>query len=360
MRFIISWALVALVLLLCVPPPYNVQVLVAVIAVHLLLWVVLVGGLASMKEVVEAHTQPGLPRTITSAAAVPRRATPRRLAMASAPSLTTVTPTSQNLLVVGAATGLGAACVDLASTTPSGTVWRGDIALPHPEHLDLASPASIASFCDGLHHRGVRRLDQLLLVAGVCDATAVPVPGSSWPRVVWVNFLGYVVLLHTLAARHIVVGRVVLVGSGSYARGGMRADFFPAQWSVLGAVSAYSQSKFLVTAWAAWLQQRGKEVVVINPGPMRSTIGDAHVPVWLWPTYGLLKEVLFPVPRVAAAAVLHYATAPNAEVYVHIRQPAPLGAASVTSASCHAWLLRHTQNALKEVGCSFESECDVR
>ena len=115
-------------------------------------------------------------------------------------------------------------------------------------------------------------------------------------------------------------------------------------------MSAYSQSKFLATAWASWLRNaKRRDVVIINPGPMRSTIGDAHVPLVLWPTFGLLKEVLFPLPSVAAQAVLHYVHSDTPAAYIHIRVPSRLNA-EVLSESCHSWLIRHMHNALAETG----------
>ena len=280
------------------------------------------------------------------------------------------------MLVIGAARGLGAACAERASQV-GWDVLRADAVLPGADHLDLTRPQSIVNFCARL---ALRRIDALLLVAGVCDAAAVSVPGSSLPRVAWVNCLGHVVVLNELEKRGIAVGRVVLVGSGSYARGTMLPHFFPPSWSVLGAMAAYSQSKFAVTAWASWLQQgarpppapaatpsrsprgrrppsrppRRRDVVIINPGPMRSTIGDAHVPFLLWPTYGLMKEVLFPLPSVAAEAVLHFAADAAPPAYVHIRQPGVL-TADVTSPACHAWLLPHVRRALRETGYAWDS-----
>ncbi len=94
---------------------------------------------------------------------------------------------------------------------------RGTQALADDEHVDLTQPATIIALCERLATRSVRRLDVLLLVAGVCDARAVPGPASSsLPRVAWVNFLGHVLLLAELERRRIVVGRVVLIGSGTY------------------------------------------------------------------------------------------------------------------------------------------------
>ena len=150
------------------------------------------------------------------------------------------------------------------------------------------------------------------------------------------------------------------IGSGCYARGGRSSGFCPLTWTALGAMSAYSQSKFLATTWAAWLRHaKRRDVVIMNPGPMRSTIGDAHVPLLLWPTFGLLKELLFPLPCVAAQAVLHYVQSDTTGEYIHIRVPSQLNA-EVLSESCHAWLVRHTHTALAEARYEWRPDTAIR
>jgi NAD(P)-dependent dehydrogenase (short-subunit alcohol dehydrogenase family) len=309
MRYTLSWV-VALVAVY-----YYTRSLALILAILLSLaslWVLLVGGFAAMHEVLSAHTQPSLPPS---------------------PPL----PAGSRMLVVGAARGLGLECASLAR----GAGWEvegADASFTGEGHLDLTQPATIAAFCERLAARGVRHLDALLLVAGVCDAGPVGVAGSPLPRMLWVNFLGHVVVLRELAARNIGVRRIVLVSSGSYTRGGCGAStpsppppFFPSHWTPLGAMGAYAQSKFLVTTWAHSLRrddQTTPHVVIINPGPMGTAIGDAHVPLPLWPTYGLMKEVLFPPPSSAATSVLFWTQASGVPPeYVDIRAISKLNAA---------------------------------
>ena len=303
MRYTIAWVLALAVLFYYTR---SLALLLAVLLSQVCLWVLLVGGFSAMGEVISAHTQPSLPPS---------------------PPLSA----GSRMLVVGAARGLGLECASLAR----GAGWEveaADASFSGDGHLDLTQPPTIAAFCDRLVARGVRRLDALLLVAGVCDAGPVGVVGSPLPRMLWVNFLGHVVVQRELAARRIEVRRIVLVSSGSYVRGGRgESAFFPSNWSALGAMAAYAQSKFLVTAWAHALRgdnRKAPEVVIINPGPMGTAIGDAHVPLPLWPTFGLMKEVLFPPPSSAATSVLWWTQAPGAPVeYVDIRAVSKLNAA---------------------------------
>ena len=327
MIFIASWAAAAALLFAAAPFPLSLAVFFAAATANALIWLLLVGGVDALREVIAAHTQPPLP---ARAATAPGR----------------------RMLVIGAGRGLGLECAALAARH-GWYVEAADVSLAGPAHVDLTQPRSVADLCHRLVSRGVRRLDAVLLVAGVCDAAPVGVAGASTrPRMLWANFLGHAVVLQELEARGVAVGRVVLVSSGSYARGGRARGFFPARWSALGALGAYAQSKFLVTAWASGLRKR-REVAIINPGPMRSAIGDAHVPLLLWPSYGLLKEVLFPHPSVAARAVLHAAEAagPPAD-YVDIRVAARLND-EAASAESHAWVVEHARAAFDEVGYAW-------
>lgn len=323
--FILSWAAAASLLLVAAPFPLSAFILVAATLANAALWLLLVGGFDALREVISAHTQPPLP---------PPHA---------------LTEGTRRMLVIGAARGLGFECAALARRS-GWTVHSADASLTGASFVDLTQPRTIEALCEQLATSGVRRLDALLLVAGVCDAAPVRVAGSSFPRMMWVNFLGHAVVVQELEARGIAVDRTVLVSSGAYARGGGSGQFFPALWGPLGAMAAYARSKFLATAWASWLRTRNREVAIVNPGPMRSTIGDAHVPLLLWPSYGLMKEVLFPLPDVAARSVLHAALSPGQPAeYVNIRVPTRLLPESA-SAATHAWLLDCTRGALKEAG----------
>ena len=107
----------------------------------------------------------------------------------------------------------------------------------------------------------------------------------------------------------------------------------------------YSQSKFLLTTYMARLQSYGTNVVMLNPGPMRSTIGDRHVPLLLWPVYGLMKEILFPLPAVAAKSVMYCIDAKKQMEYMHIRMESKL-LPMVHDSTVQKWMMEHTRKAL--------------
>ena len=183
--FTATWTVVVFVIWATSPAPYTI--LGAIGLGHALLWVLLVGGFDSMREILEAHTQPSLP-----------------------PSALTSNGATRTMLVIGSARGLGSSCADLGARR-GWIVLRADAAHSGEEFVDLTQPSTIAALCERIRLQGVRRIDAVLLVAGVCDATGVRVAGSSLPRLAWVNYLGHVVLLQELETCGIAVGRVMLV-----------------------------------------------------------------------------------------------------------------------------------------------------
>jgi NAD(P)-dependent dehydrogenase (short-subunit alcohol dehydrogenase family) len=262
------------------------------------------------------------------------------------------------MLVVGAFSGLGAAVCRAASERFDVAV--ADVKLEGDEHVDLCDVDSIRALAAICAKR--RSIDVLVLCAGVVDPHQVPLAGDTeaLPRMAWVNFLGNAVLVQELERRGCKPGKIVVVSSGAYARG-RHADagpegFFPRSWGLTGAMGAYSQSKFVLTAWAAWLRRVRGQVEIINPGPMRTSIGDAGVPSVLWPSYAFLREVLFPSPADAAQAVLRccYGQQPD-DGYTHIRVPATLNG-EVCSEDCQKWVLKRISEALGRLGYAFPDD----
>jgi NAD(P)-dependent dehydrogenase (short-subunit alcohol dehydrogenase family) len=315
----------------------------AVALLHVCVWVALSGGVASFREVLEASTQGGLPPT--PAAVKPGAAR------------------GKSMLVVGAYSGLGAAVAKLAASVPGYAVSRADVRLHGDEYVDLSDVDSIKQLAERFEGKS---LDAVVLCAGVVDGRAVPLQGhftcdTVLPRMAWVNFLGHAVLMQELEARSVTVARVVVVGSGAYARGSQQGAggdaFFPREWSGFGAMAAYAQSKFILTAWAEW-QRRvrpTRSLSVINPGPMRTTIGDEGVPAVLAPFYGTMQEILFPRAGRAAQAVLHLCGSGPTIPYMHIRKPAQLNEA-VRSEACQAWAVENMTAALAAVGYTLNGK----
>eukprot|EP00040_Diaphanoeca_grandis_P022367 m.119968 g.119968 ORF g.119968 m.119968 type:complete len:345 (+) comp28778_c0_seq3:184-1218(+) len=332
------WLCVVAGVWFCAPSPGWIMLGLGVL--HTIMWVLLVGGFESLKEVCEAHIQPKLPSTQST----------RELG-------------NKSMLVVGAYSGLGeAVCMLVREQARYVRIDQADVMLSGDEHLDLCSLPSIQEFAARYANQ---TLDVLVLCAGVCDSlSSPPFPRGEalLPRMAWVNFLGDAVLVQALQQNNCVIHRIVVVGSGAYARGSQRAwggQLFPRQWSPLQTLSVYSQSKFVLTAWACWLRRvKHIDVVILNPGPMRSTIGDRQVPFALWPTYGLMKEVLFPLPKQAANSVMMLAlaaqdTAPDRNSqrcpYMHIRRMAKLSQ-EVESEDVQRWVVSEMEKALHAAG----------
>ena len=302
---------------------------------HVIVWTMLSGGVDSMREIIEASTQPTLPESVVG------------------------NGRGKAMLVVGAYSGLGRAVSKLAKSRAGYNVVRADLRLHGHEFVDFCDVESIKEFAQQFEGS---KFDDVVLCVGAVDDRAVPLHGhftcdTVLPRMAWVNFLGHAVLMQELERVGCQVGRVVVVSSGAYARGSQNESFFPREWDGLGALAAYAQSKFILTAWAEW-QRRvrpSREISVLNPGPMRTSIGDRGVPAFLWPFYGTMLEILFPRPDRAAQAVLHLcdpSTSPSVS-YMHIRKKEQLNSA-VRSESCQAWAVDNIGKALEAVGYKFD------
>ncbi len=370
------YAAVGAAVFLATSSPLRYAAVGGLAAAQLLLTVALVGGLANFREVLEAMWQPALPASALAAlgTAAPKSAcadkdcADKNCGDQNCADPSAAAAAKKTMLVVGAYSGLGAAVARLAADGFDGfDVTRADLRLYGDEFVDLAEVGSIKQLA--ARHAG-KKIDALVLCAGIVDTHEVPLPGhftcdEVLPRMAWVNFLGNAVLLQELESQGCDVGRVVVVSSGAYARGAFDpsgpSGFFPREWGFTGALRAYAQSKFVLTAWAAWQRRvRGswRGLQIINPGPMRSTIGDAGVPALLWPSYALAKELLFPGPEKAALAVLACCTAaaPQSDgTMLHIRAERALSAA-VQDPACQAWVVKNLTEALAAVKYKFKGD----
>ena len=319
MFYIWAWLVLYTFVSIVLPHSISFSLLTLLTLTTLLLWVFLCGGPSAMYEVLEARTQPRIPL-------VPPHPARRPV-----------------VVVIGSATGLGQQVAALCRRKKY-IVQEGDVQFSGAKHCDLTSIPSIQKFVATI----ITTIDVLVLSAGICDATGVPISGqqSIHPRMLWVNFLGQVCFLEEAKKQGIAIQKIVSITSGAYARGTTK-EYYSKTWNVLAAMKYYSQSKFLLTTYFARLQMLyGTNVTMVNPGPMRSTMGDQHVPLLLWPMYGLMKEVLFPLPKEAAKTVMYCIDAKKNIKYMHIRIEAALSPI-VKDLQVQEWVMKHTRAALQ-------------
>jgi hypothetical protein len=186
-RYSLMWTIIVVLIFLCVANPYLP--LAIILFTHLFLWTMLCGGVNAMLEIVEAKTQPELPIQAPHPVRRP------------------------SLVVIGSALGLGHQVVDLAKRKRY-SVQEGDVMYNANDnrHIDLTSITSIKEFCARCPFTAI---DVLVCVAGVCDASGVPVQNSLHPRMLWVNFLGHVCVVEELKKLGVEVKKIVVVSSGS-------------------------------------------------------------------------------------------------------------------------------------------------
>merc|ERR1712000_102414 len=106
------------------------------------------------------------------------------------------------------------------------------------------------------------------------------------------------------------------------------------------------------------LRDKTIEVVVMSPGPMDSGLAAQHVPLVLWPSFALMRELLYKPPEEAAKALLHLAIQREdfpTGCYMCIRSKKQLLPA-ISDQKVHSWLLKHTREALVEVKYKWDPE----
>jgi NAD(P)-dependent dehydrogenase (short-subunit alcohol dehydrogenase family) len=192
-------------------------------------------------------------------------------------------------LVVGAASGMGAAVAQLALDAGAEVVGMdfADMALPGAKavHVNLAEKASIDAAVDECGGS----VDALFSCAGVADGT---------PGIEKINFIGHRYLIDLLLERG-MLGRGAAIGFISSAAGlGWEVnlpqlteylditDFdAAAQWAQQNGKADYMSSKQAICAYVAReampLLKRGIRINAICPGPTDTPLARANEDMWL-------------------------------------------------------------------------------
>jgi NAD(P)-dependent dehydrogenase (short-subunit alcohol dehydrogenase family) len=195
----------------------------------------------------------------------------------------------KRVLVVGGATGMGAAAAELALSAGAEVVVMdvAEITLAGVEaiHVDLADRASI----DAAIEQCGGRVDALFSCAGVADGT---------PGIERTNFIGHRHMIDTLLERG-MLGRGSTIGMISSAAGlGWEAnlpliqellatpDFDSAvAWVEAHHKADYMSSKQEICAYVASrafpLLKQGIRINGICPGPTRTPLAEANAETWL-------------------------------------------------------------------------------
>jgi NAD(P)-dependent dehydrogenase (short-subunit alcohol dehydrogenase family) len=178
MFYIWAWLVLYTFVSIVLPQSIAFSLLTLLTLTTLLLWVFLCGGPSAMYEVLEARTQPRIPL-------VPPHPARRPV-----------------VVVIGSATGLGQQVAALCRRKKY-IVQEGDVQFSGAKHCDLTSIPSIQKFVATI----ITTIDVLVLSAGICDATGVPISGqqSIHPRMLWVNFLGQVCFLEEAKKQGIAI-----------------------------------------------------------------------------------------------------------------------------------------------------------
>jgi NAD(P)-dependent dehydrogenase (short-subunit alcohol dehydrogenase family) len=195
----------------------------------------------------------------------------------------------KRVLVVGGATGMGAAAAELARDAGAEVVVADvapiTLAGVKAVHVDLAERASIDAAVDACGGR----VDALLACAGVADGTE---------GIERVNFIGHRHLIDRLLERD-MLPRGSAIGFISSAAGlGWEANLAElaellatpdfdsgVQWVTAHHKADYLSSKQAVCAYVAaqafGFGQRGIRINAICPGPTRTPLAEANAETWL-------------------------------------------------------------------------------
>lgn len=195
----------------------------------------------------------------------------------------------KRVVVVGGATGMGAAAAELARDAGAAVVVmdRADVTLPGVEtiRVDLAERASIEAAVDQCGGR----VDALLSCAGVADGT---------PAIERINFVGHRHLIERMVAKDMLRRGSAICFISSTAGIGWESgleqlsqvldirDFdAAAQWFRDNGKADYITTKQAIAAYVARealpLLKRGVRINAICPGPTDTPLAQANRELWL-------------------------------------------------------------------------------
>eukprot|EP00041_Stephanoeca_diplocostata_P010521 m.167082 g.167082 ORF g.167082 m.167082 type:complete len:613 (+) comp18183_c0_seq1:142-1980(+) len=328
-----------------------------------LITVALVGGPMEMFEVLEPNWQPALPwpppgHTSLQGRRVLVTGANRGYGKAIATHLASMG--AHVVLHCRDESSCARATQDVIAAASSGIKKHGNFV--SFKTADLSALDAVQGLANAFATAGLR-IDILVLNAAMVDPTGAKVPGTTIAKMFAVNYLANVVLVRELLTQGVVrpkTGnevdrpRVVLISSGTYARG--TPDVFGVReaWTPLDAMAKYGQTKFLLQTWGEALRTHtaGLDVVVHSPGPIYTNLGKEHVPAVLLPSYTLMKEVLFPSPLTASKPVVALAVPSlyKSGTFLHIRvDHTSRLLPTVLAPDTQAWVLNHTVDVLREL-----------
>jgi len=195
-------------------------------------------------------------------------------------------------LVVGGATGMGGAAVDVLEDAGAEVIVMDRADIPHDGvtkiHVDMSDATSIAAAVGQLDGP----IDALLSCAGVADGT---------PGIERINFLGHRLMIELLLAddrlpRGSAIGMISSAAGFGWEQNLELLDEYlaiadfdeAAAWAVDHGKADYLWSKLAINAYVAQqaiaLLRRGIRINAILPGPTDTPLAQANADTWL--TFG--------------------------------------------------------------------------
>lgn len=188
-------------------------------------------------------------------------------------------------------------------------------------HIDTSSLSSVRSFAEQWYKEN-KRIDMLILNAGISNVPAREVTADGFERQFATNYLGHFALTGLLLPymKEEKGSRIVFVSSLSHKRTQLRFDDLQLE-KAYSPMIAYSQSKLAVLTFAfqlaARLKENGSPVSVIPAHPGVASTGITRGGDRVKPIIQKITKRMFGLVGQSAAdgalPILYAATSPNAE-----------------------------------------------